>query len=55
VYGWRNDDDDRRDAEAAEAERLRAEGKSVISIGWGDRDGGKAIEHEANPEDSNKD
>jgi hypothetical protein len=24
-------------------------------LGWGDPDGSKTIEHEANPEDSNKD
>jgi hypothetical protein len=41
VYRWRTDDDDKRDAEAVEAERLRDEGK--------------LIEHEANPEPSNKD
>jgi hypothetical protein len=53
VYQWRNDDDDKRDAERAEAERLRDEGKPVVSIAWG-RDG-KFIEHEARPELSNKD
>jgi hypothetical protein len=37
---WRTDDD-KRDAEAAEAERLREEGK--------------LIEHEAGPQPSNKD
>ena len=41
VFRWRNEDDDRRDAEAAEAERLREEGK--------------LIEHEAGPEPSSKD
>jgi hypothetical protein len=45
VYRWRNEDDDRRDAEAAEAERLRNEGKQV-SIGWG----GKVIEHAVKPD-----
>ena len=40
-FRWRSDDDDKRDAEAAEAERLRDEGK--------------LIEHEAGPEPSNKD
>jgi hypothetical protein len=35
VFRWRSDDDDKRDAEAAEAERLRDEGKHVFSIGWG--------------------
>ena len=53
VYRWRNEDDDRRDAEAAEAERLRDEVKPVASIGWGD--GGRTIEHAAEPEPSNKD
>ena len=55
VFRWRNEDDDKRDAEAAKAERLRDEGKTVAAIGWGDPDGSKTIEHEANPEDSNKD
>jgi hypothetical protein len=41
VYRWRNEDDDKRDVEAAERERLR--------------DGGKLIEHEASPQPSNKD
>jgi hypothetical protein len=41
TFRWRNCDDDKRDAEAAEAERLRNEGK--------------LIEHEAGPEASNKD
>jgi hypothetical protein len=36
TYRWRSDDDDKRDAECAEAERLREEGKPVVSIGWGD-------------------
>ena len=40
-FRWKTDDDDKRDAERAEAERLRDEGK--------------LIEHEANPEPSNKD
>jgi hypothetical protein len=47
--------DDKRDAEAAEVERLREEGKTVIGIGWGDPDDGKTIEHEANPQPSNRD
>jgi hypothetical protein len=55
VFRWRDEDDDKRDAEAAEAERLRDEGEQVVSIGWGDPDGSKTIEHEANPEDSNTD
>jgi hypothetical protein len=41
VFRWRTDEDDKRDAEAAELERLRDEGK--------------LIEHEASPEGSNKD
>jgi hypothetical protein len=41
VFRWRTDDDDKRDAELAEAERLRDEVK--------------LIEHEANPEPSTKD
>jgi hypothetical protein len=53
TFRWRNRDDDKRDAEAAEAEPLRDEGKSVVSIGWGDGD--KTIEHAACPEPSNKD
>jgi hypothetical protein len=55
VFRWRGEDDDKSDAEAAEIERLREEGKQVVSIGWGDPDGSKTIEHEANPEDLNKD
>ena len=49
VFRWRNEDDDKRDAEAAEAERLREEGKQVISIGWGSPDDDKTIEHEGQP------
>ena len=41
TFRWRTSEDDERDAEAAEAERLRDEGK--------------LIEHEASPEPSNKD
>jgi hypothetical protein len=41
TFRWRTSEDDERDAEAAEAERLLDEGK--------------LIEHEANPEPSNKD
>jgi hypothetical protein len=33
-FRWRSDADDLRDAERAEAERLRDEGKQVVSIGW---------------------
>ena len=40
TFRWRTSEDDKRDAEAAEAERLREEGK--------------LIEHEANPEPSSK-
>jgi hypothetical protein len=54
-FRWRHDDDDKRDAEAAEAEWLREEGQTVISLGWGEPENGKTIEHEANPEPSNKD
>jgi hypothetical protein len=39
-------------AAAAKAERLRDEGKTVISIGWDD--GGKTID-QVSPEPSNKD
>jgi hypothetical protein len=37
VFRWRCYDDDKRDAEAAEAERLLDEGKTVVAIGWGRR------------------
>jgi hypothetical protein len=40
TFRWRTSKDDERDAEAAELERLRDEGKTVISIGWIDPDGG---------------
>jgi hypothetical protein len=53
TFRWRTSEDDERDAERAEAEQLRDEGKHMVSIGWGD--GGKTIEHEAGPEPSNKD
>jgi hypothetical protein len=53
TFRWRTSEDDERDAEAADAERLQDEGKSVVSIGWGD--GGKIIDHEASPQPSNKD
>jgi hypothetical protein len=52
-FRWKTDADDKRDAEAAEAERLRDPGKPVASIAWGD--GGKIIEHENSPEASRKD
>jgi hypothetical protein len=53
TFRWRTSEDDERDAEAAELERLRDEGKTVVAIGWGD--GGKIIEREASPEPSSKD
>jgi hypothetical protein len=52
-FRWRNEDDDRRDAEAAEAERLLDEGKQALSISWDDD--GKTIEHETSPEPTSKD
>jgi hypothetical protein len=55
VYRWRNEDDDKREAEAAEIERLHDEGKTVTTIGWDDPDAGTTIEHEAGPERSNRD
>jgi hypothetical protein len=36
TFRWRTSEDDERDAEAAEAERLRDEGRTVASIGWED-------------------
>ena len=51
TFRGRNSDDDKRDAGAAEAERLRDEGKHVLSIGRDE--GGKTIEH--SPAPSNKD
>jgi hypothetical protein len=50
IYRWRTSEDDERDAERAEAQRLRDEGKHVASIGWDDPEGGKLIEHGANQE-----
>jgi hypothetical protein len=55
TFRWRNSDDDLRDAEAAEADRLREEGKPVVSIGWGDGGSDKTIEHEPNPRPSSED
>jgi hypothetical protein len=52
TYRWRTEDDDKRDAEAAEIERMRDEGKQVKTIGWVD---GKTIEHEAKSEPSGRD
>ena len=47
---------DKRDAEAAEIERLRDEGKQALSISWDDPPAdSKPIEHEADPEGSNRD
>jgi hypothetical protein len=45
-FRWRTDADDKRDAERAEAERLRDEGKTVVSIGCEKppEDDGKLIE-----------
>jgi hypothetical protein len=34
VFRWRSDDDDKRDAEQAEIERLRDAGTNVIEVGW---------------------
>jgi hypothetical protein len=53
TFRWRTSEDDERDAEPAERERLRDGWKHVVSIGWGDD--GKTIEHPACPEPSNKD
>jgi hypothetical protein len=71
TFRWRTSEDDERDAEAAEAERLLDEGKTIeceraeseqlrdegkqVSIGWDDPDGSKLIEHDTSPEPSNKD
>jgi hypothetical protein len=55
TFRWRNSDDDKRDAEAAEGERLHDEGKHVVSIGWVDPESGKTIEHEASPLRSDRD
>jgi hypothetical protein len=53
-FRWRcEDESDKRDAEAAEAERLLDEGKQALSISWDDD--GKTIEHETTPEPSSKD
>ena len=53
TFRWRTSEDDERDAEAAEAERLRDEGKHLVSTGWGERQ--HDHRHEASPEPSNKD
>jgi hypothetical protein len=53
TFRWRTSEDDERDAEAAERERLRDEGKTVVSIGWGKppEDDGKLIEAKPASED----
>ena len=51
-FRWKTDDDDLREAAATEAERLRDNEKHAASLGW---DGSTTIEHETNPEPSNKD
>ena len=53
TFRWRTSEDDERDAERAERDRLRDEGKTVVAIGWGD--GGETIEHKTGPVPSNKD
>ena len=53
AFRWRTSEDDERDAEAAEAQRLREEGKHAALVGGGND--GKTIEHEAGPGPSNKD
>ena len=55
TFRWRTSEDDERDAERAEAERLREEGKPVASIGRGDCGSDKTIEHEPNPRPSSED
>jgi hypothetical protein len=55
VYRWRTDEDDKKDAERAEIERLQDESKTVVTIGWDDTEGRKTIEHEANPKAPDKD
>jgi hypothetical protein len=52
TFRWRTAEDDERDAAAAEAERMRDEGKQIKTIGWVD---GKTIEHEAKSEPSGRD
>jgi hypothetical protein len=55
TFRWRTSEDDKRDAAAAEAERLRDEGKQVVSVGWGDGGSDQTIEHEPNPRPSSED
>jgi hypothetical protein len=52
-FRWRTSEDDERDAERAEAERLRDEGRTVVSIGWEKppEDDGKLIEAKPASED----
>ena len=52
-FRWRTSEDDKRDAEAVEIERLREEGEHAVAIGWGGNR--KIVEHEAGAEPSNKD
>jgi hypothetical protein len=47
TFRWRTSEDDERDAEAAEAERLRDGRNHVASIEWGGTNGGKTVEHVA--------
>jgi hypothetical protein len=44
TFRWRTREDDKRDAERAEAERLRDQEKHVAGIGWSGR--GRLIEHD---------
>jgi hypothetical protein len=55
TFRWRTSEDDERDAEAAERERLRDEGKPAVSVGWDDGGTDKTIEHEPNPWPSSED
>jgi hypothetical protein len=55
TFRWRTSEDDAREAEAAEAERLRDEGKHAVSLEGADPEGGKTIEHQTGPESSNED
>jgi hypothetical protein len=55
TFRWRTPEDDERDAEQAETERLCDEGEHVGSIGWDGPESGKTIEHEAGPGPSSKD
>jgi hypothetical protein len=54
TFRWRTPEDDRRDAERAEEERLREEGKTVIGIGRVDPAGSELIEHEPDSHNVNK-